>query len=92
MWAAALTALPAATDVVVVRCHIDPATAAGRIRQRVADDPLRTRVHNDAAFLSSTAAEQAWGMLSLPYPTLDLDATLPVAQLVTTVTAYLATR
>jgi len=69
LWQPILTPLLPRTDVRVIRCRIDPATAEERIATRAVTAPTR------AAHAGNPVAADAWRPISLPVPVLEVDTT-----------------
>jgi hypothetical protein len=69
LWQPILTPLIGRTDLRVIRCRIDPATARDRIAARASAVPTRT-AHGGAP-----VAADAWTPITLPVPILEVDTT-----------------
>lgn len=69
LWQPILTPLIGRTDLRVIRCRIDPATARDRIAARALAVPTRT-AHGGAP-----VAADAWTPITLPVPILEVDTT-----------------
>ncbi len=69
LWQPILIPLLSRTDVRVIRCRIDPATARERIAARALTVPTRV------AHPGKPVAADAWVPISLPVPVLDVDTT-----------------
>lgn len=69
LWQPILTPLIGRTDLRVIRCRVDPATARDRIAARALAVPTR------AAHGGTPVAADAWTPIALPVPVLEVDTT-----------------